>query len=406
MQNHSSNNSFKPSSPLQVNERLELIDILRAFALIGIFIVNIQFYVAKPNDTIDIISWLIKIFFEGSFYPLFSILFGISFVILLNRTEVNGKPNLRLFVRRLFILAIIASLQFIFLEPRHILFRYTLLGIPLITFYSSSKKVLMWSIAMFFIISIFHNQIVYSLDKLRRHSAEAKNVFQLEVTEDDLKQETIKMEKNNLTEYSDYVINNSKQLIPQVINLTRHSSMPHIFASFLFGIFIWRWEIFQRLHEFRPFLLSWLIFCGLFGLIGNIGAIILEWSGLAKAHPLETSILQTIGDSLLAVCYISGIALASLSAFWSKLIKLLIPAGRMGLTNYLLQSVIMSFVFLNYGLNLKDKLSVLECLVIVIMSTVVQIILSTWWFQRFKYGPVEWVWRLLTYGRWLSIRNR
>jgi len=124
MQNHSSNNSFKPSSPLQVNERLELIDILRAFALIGIFIVNIQFYVAKPNDTIDIISWLIKIFFEGSFYPLFSILFGISFVILLNRTEVNGKPNLRLFVRRLFILAIIASLQFIFLEPRHILFLF------------------------------------------------------------------------------------------------------------------------------------------------------------------------------------------------------------------------------------------------------------------------------------------
>ena len=406
MKNLGLNTSSNLSGPLQANERLELIDILRTIALLGIFIVNIQFYRAEPGDKTNLIlSWLIKIFVEGSFYPLFSILFGIGFVIILSRTEKNGKPNLLLFIRRLFVLAIIASLQFILLEPRHILFRYSLLGLPLITFYGAPRKVLIYSITFFFLISVFHTPIIHTLDRVKEHSAGSKNT-QTIITNIQEQETAVERGKNNWEEYSNYTSNNAKLLITQVINLTRDSTMPHIFACFLLGIFIWKTGIFQRLYDYRHFLRYCVIFCGLFGVVGNIGLILLEWNGLTKTNPVLTSIFQTIGDSLLTICYMAAIALLWLNTSWAKLMRLVKPAGRMGLTNYLLQSVVMSLIFLNYGLNLKGKLSVAECVVVVILSTVIQIILSAWWFNRFKYGPVEWVWRLLIYGRLIPIRNK
>lgn len=411
MENLNLNTTSKISGPIQEKERLIIIDILRVFALLGIFIVNIQFYVAEPSDiSNNLIIWLIKIFIEGSFFPLFSILFGIGFAIILSRTEVNGKPNRNLFLRRLFFLFVIASLQFIFLEPRHILLRYSMLGILLITFYSASQRILKWSIAIFLIISVFHTQVIHGYDNFKRYykgtvAAQVKVQDYNTLKKETIKNETIKNEKNNWEDYSDYVIYNSKQLSYRVISLTRESTMPIIFASFLLGIFIWRKGIFQRIHDYRPFLRFCLIFCGLFGLVGNIILLILEGNGLSIANSITFSAIQIFGDYLFTLFYISGIALLSLNKSLIRLLKALIPAGKMGLTNYLLQSVAMSLIFLGYGLNLKGKLTAFESIIVVFLITIMQIMFSEWWLQRFKYGPVEWIWRLLTYGRWLPIRD-
>jgi uncharacterized protein len=308
-----------------------------------------------------------------------------------------------LFVRRLFILAIIGSLQFILLEPRHILFRYALLGIPLIAFWYASKRVIVWSIGIFLIISLFHSQLIYNLNNWERQLITIEYTLQPEISKESLSTETAVLGINNYAQFSEYVVGNTKLLVPQLINLMRHPSMPHIFASFLFGIFIWRSRIFQRVQKYRTFLRSSFIWCSLFGIIGNIIPLITESNSGLKINTGVIFIIQTLADSLLTISYIAGIAVLTLSHTWSKLINYLVPAGRMGLTNYLLQSLIMSLIFLDYGLNLKDKLDVLECIIIAVMSMIAQIVLSAWWFQRFKFGPIEWIWRVLTYGRWLSI---
>ena len=224
----SKNVALEAFEPVQVNERLELIDILRTFALLGIFITNIQFYQEKSNSPInETANWLIHIFIDGSFYPLFSLLFGIGFMIFLNRARINEKQGNWLYIRRLFFLSIIAALQFVLLEPRHILFRYVMLGVPLIIFQNASKKVLIWSISALIVISIFHNQIIHSLENLRRNTNVTEQVVQEKEVQKDFEQQAIAIEG-----FNQYTKRNIGLLYTLMFELIRHPSLPRILTFF------------------------------------------------------------------------------------------------------------------------------------------------------------------------------
>jgi len=144
----------------------------------------------------------------------------------------------------------------------------------------------------------------------------------------------------------------------------------------------------------------WLIL----GIVGNFGPAVLG-PLYYKIHWKVIVLVWALHQPAGSLFYITGIL--SLLARWPQWIPKLAPlgaVGRMALTNYLVQSMTGTFLYYGYGFGLQTKLGNLAGLLLCVVVFVVQIFYSHWWLKRFQFGPFEWFWRLLTYGRVPSMR--
>jgi uncharacterized protein len=109
-------------------------------------------------------------------------------------------------------------------------------------------------------------------------------------------------------------------------------------------------------------------------------------------------VLPTLGP-ILTFGYVSALVLLAQKEPWRKPLKPLAAAGRMALTNYLMQSVICTFLFYSYGLRLYGSVGAAAGLVLSVSIWLVQLPISMLWLGKFRFGPMEWLWRSLTYGK-------
>ena len=109
--------------------------------------------------------------------------------------------------------------------------------------------------------------------------------------------------------------------------------------------------------------------------------------------------LLLVGGALMSLGYLAWIVRGLQSSIWAPKLGLLAPAGRMALTNYLSQSLVCTLIFYGYGLGYFEQLPRAWQVPFVLAFFAVQVALSHWWLARFRYGPAEWVWRTVTYGR-------
>ena len=158
---------------------------------------------------------------------------------------------------------------------------------------------------------------------------------------------------------------------------------PRTVGLFLVGVLAWRLRIVQAAQRYGR-QMWWM---SLFTI--GIGARLT----LERHPPYEQlgTIVLALSYCLLVLGLASGPARRWLA--WAE------PVGRMAFTNYISQSVILGFVFYGYGLGLFGKLSLAEGLAIVIVLYAAQVVFSRWWLRRYAYGPIEWLWRTLMYGR-------
>ena len=105
-----------------------------------------------------------------------------------------------------------------------------------------------------------------------------------------------------------------------------------------------------------------------------------------------------LGTIVLALGYGAGIIGIANLASGKRLLGWAAPLGRMAFTNYLAQSVILGWIFYGYGLGLFGSLGVASALAIGVAVYFVQVPFSAWWLSRYRYGPIEWLWRTLMYG--------
>jgi uncharacterized protein len=120
---------------------------------------------------------------------------------------------------------------------------------------------------------------------------------------------------------------------------------------------------------------------------------------------LLATISQGIGAPMLCLAYISGIALLTGIPAWNQSLRVLAPVGQMALTNYLSQSILCTLIFYGYGLGLFGRIGAAQGIALTIVIYLIQIPVSNWWMQRFRYGPAEWLWRSLTYMRIQPMRR-
>ena len=394
-------------------DRVQVLDVLRGFALAGILIINAMSILAvngsTPAFTVDIpvldrtLQDLILFFVESKFFTLFSLLFGIGFAIQIQSAEKQGNAFLPRISRRMFGLLIFGLLHIMLLWDGDILLIYAITGTLLIAFRNTAfGRIRKWVIGLLAVpgVLVF---LVFLYTLLARLSDAgsatfAKNDRSLaaEFANTDATQKLI---QNSFIQGIGDRFHSYLELSPLLF-----SRIPTVLAMFLIGLYLGRSNFIRMIPEKIETLKRFRFW----GLTIGFSLMFLIVTG-TKFLPTISALVAIIEDQYLAgpiLClgYASALTLAFLKNPNRRIYRFFSRIGRMALTNYLSQSLVLTFVSYGWGLGLALKLNGFQVLGICIGLFVVQVVLSDMWLKKFKYGPLEWVWRCITYWRVLPIK--
>ncbi len=404
---------MKTLAPIDPKQRIEILDILRGFALLGIIFNNMQYlsgYAFTPFDTLkEIINFqlnedvyhFLDIIITAKFYTLFSFLFATGFYIQLSKHTEDSTDFLKTYRRRLFILLVIGVVHSL-IWFGDILLSYAIIGFILILFRNvKSKNLLRWSICILllpFLIDLallpfFQTSATISVN----NSTPIVHVFYPDMTP-----ETVINTYQNGS-MADIFLLNFHNLVWKYMGYFPSGQYFTLFGIFLFGYYLASIGFFTE--KSKPILL--LIISLIIGLLATFSARILGGS-LYRWPPTLPNILFKFllltGQIFMCILYITFIYKIIQTSIGKRILKYLIPMGRMALSNYLFQTIIMIVIFYNFGFNLFGKISLITTTGIAILLLILQIIFSNIWLRHFKFGPFEWLWRSLTYKKRIKIR--
>jgi uncharacterized protein len=408
-------------TPVQQAERIQIIDILRGFALFGILVVNMAIF-SRPFQSIlfaadpaapwydRAIEWLIHFLAEGKFYALFSLLFGLGMVLLMERIQARGGRFAMLYARRLLVLLLIGVVHAFLIWPGDILIMYALLGFPLILFRKARPRTLLiWAVILLAIPLLF-TAAGTGLVALGRASPEGAEQIDLAFAQTEASYLADVARANRVYPTGSFAEITAQRFYDYgSLGLVSFLALGfNVLAMFLIGVWFGQRRKFQDLEANRPFFRKLLVWGLIVGLAGNaIYAMLIMAS--PRFEPtgslLVATVAQTIGAPLLSLAYASAICLLALRPAWRRILQVLAPVGQMALTNYLLQSIICTLIFYSYGLGLFGQVGSALGLVLTVVIFLLLIPFSHWWMKRFRYGPAEWFWRSLTYLKLQPMRR-
>lgn len=387
------------------NNRITVIDAIRGITLIGICMTHaLQHFGAFTSTTpppfpwigtMDtILSWILQYFIMGKFFIIFSFLFGLSFFIQMDSAAKKGIDFRGRFFWRLILLFIIGLVHSAIFR-NDILIIYAVLGIPLIFMYKLSNKWLV-AIAIFFLLGGAQlSYIVYkaitpeTVSSVTETMAERRGRWQ----EIFFNGSFLTNLQHNLSEQLHFKFN---------FQFGEYGRGYITMGFFILGLLAGRTRLFEKLEKYKNQLyrLAWRALVALV-LLYIIKPILPTGQSTSIAGWLVIPIDNLI-NLLSAYLWLAVIIVLYSKKTIQKKLSKLENYGRMGLTNYMLQSILGVFIFYGYGLGLYDLgifLSILICL----GYTIIQIQLSHIWLQKFRYGPVEWLWRSGTYLKWQKL---
>ncbi len=405
------------SSPVNIAERATILDILRGFALLGVFMDNIVgfsgwgFQTEATRESLstwpaDGVLGLIELaFFHGKFYSIFSLLFGIGFSIILIRNEKKGINPLRIFYRRLFILALIGFAHCLLVWEGDILLLYALIGCCLPLFRKcSDKTLLIWAIIL--ILSpilidifkvVFHFKTGAFLDEMAMQVDK-----KVGIPADDNWRQYLYRPGSGWEEWRDWQASGIYYRYAYIIESNR---IPKVLGLFLLGFWAGRKMIFAHLENYRPLFRKVRNWGLIIGIPMSIGMALLEidQKDVPDAAGLFDTITYAFGVVPLSLAYVSWICLHWIKTKHQSRWKYLAPVGRMALTNYLVQTTVGIIIFYGVGFGLGGHIGPSLFMPIALAVYAIQILYSNIWFKYFNYGPFEWIWRQLTYGKRLPL---
>ena len=402
-------------SPIAARERIEILDVLRGLAVGGILIGNMQWFsgygfvppalAAQTPIADQITHFLVHFFVEGKFYSIFSFLFGFGFALQLARAEERGDLKASLFKRRLFWLLVIGLAHAYLLWAGDILSIYAGMGFLLILFRrKTNRSLLKWAFALLAIPILTYLLLYILFIAFVPPEAGA----QLEAGRVDFWHEAVRkvQQSSYLQIITDFNLN---YIVGRYLSLLFEMRLPKLLAMFLLGFYAYRRGFFQNLSLHQPLIRRVLVYGLALGLVGNLAFAALAGKE-AVLPPTLAGIAGVIsyafGVPALALFYVALVAALWQKAVWRRRLAFLAPVGRMALTNYLLQSVICLSIFYGYGLGQFGRVGARAATLLAFAIFLFQVVLSALWLKYFSYGPMEWIWRQLTYRQRLSLRHK
>jgi uncharacterized protein len=396
--------STELASPLPVHDRIPALDILRGVAVAGILLANVQVFfgltfipperaAALPTAAADhVAEFLEHVFIDGKFYSIFSLLFGIGFGVQLSR---GGEAALPRFKRRLRILLGIGAIHAFLIWAGDILMLYALLGFTMPWFARKSNRALVrWTLILLAVPTALY--IVALAVWMLVGSGAAQTSGGPGAPANILKF----FAAIGTGGFKDAFVGNLVFLAGRWADLFFTVRFPKVLGMFVLGLWTVRTGLALSPSDHRATLVRWSMLGWGIGLSANfIAAWALEhWPYLPPSiGGLLGTVMQAIGVPMLALGYAATVVLLVVDG--RRFITVFGPVGRMALTNYLMQSVICVVLSYGFGFGLWWHTGASRAMAIAAAIIVVQIPLSAWWLSRFRFGPVEWIWRRLTYGR-------
>jgi uncharacterized protein len=376
-----------PSSAVPPGGRIDAIDAVRGVALFGVLVVNVvtefrvsifqQFLPLAPLDANGLnraVENLVSFGFAAKAFSLFSILFGLGLAMQFERFSRGGRPYYFL-SRRLIALLVFGAIHLFLIWNGDILTEYAIAGLvvlPLLQFRRSSLA----AIAVAVLISYGVLSGLPPLmplpgpEALGEHVARATTVYA----------------NGSYAEILRFSIAEVALLVPLHVGVLLRT-----IGLFVFGAWVWRSGVLQHARYNA----------GAFSGAATIG-ILLGVTMTAADDPF----LRSIAPVVLAIGYGSLILRIAQIDGGRRLLAPFALVGRMAFTNYILHSLIFAYLFMGYGFGLFGKLGAGAALLLVVIVYFFLAVLSWAWLKKFQFGPLEWLWRTITYNRAQPMRIR
>jgi uncharacterized protein len=385
---------MKPTGiqPIQDKQRLVIIDILRGWALLGVVIMNYydfywqgkDFKNYHPGTFTVVLQYIYAYVFSAKSWTMLSFLFGYGFAVLMDNLKAKGRHPVAFFAGRmwwLLVLAFINSMMF----GGDILRDYAVLGIVLLLFYKSSPKttfyvavalLLATPVISFYVLKIPRAQWNRDANELLFNSHRLIDIIRY----------------NLVGTYYSEVIGPFYAIVVHVVML----------ICFLLGFSAKHIRFFDDLGSHRKTLWRMWWITLVFALLTTVPPYInkhLAWPFSTHYNLAFFTVLSTMFWIMCSFC------LLYLGGYWKLFFDGLKWVGKMTLTNYMTQNLLSMLIFSGVGLGISGTKPLYFYMVLAVSIYLVQVFFSRWWLRRYYYGPIEWVWRMLSYWKWLPLKR-
>ncbi|MFL5481955.1 MAG: DUF418 domain-containing protein [Gemmatimonadaceae bacterium] len=390
--------------PVAPQERIRALDLLRGWAMFGVLWSNLNDNYAKHESVTALdhaLWWTQQWLLESRFYSLLILLFGIGFGIQLLRADTLATDLRNTYYRRSAALLAIGIVHGTLIWSGDILTIYALVAFALVMFRTASTRTILIAAALLWFIGPLIVRDLMFLSGLRFMvpglSWTARTAIYGHGT-------WLQIERVRVGEYLDWLRN---------FGLTSYVS---ILASFLIGLWSIKSGYLRRVIDeprvTRRLLALSLVAAAIGYASWNFAGRI--WPPVLPTGPMQPFPYPHFQFAMLRAFVLKffdwateGTAIAYaciLLLIWQRprgerVLRPLAATGRMALTTYLTQSIVCTLLFYSYGLGWYGRVGVSGCFLLTLILFASQMVASTWWLARFRYGPVEWVWRTITYGR-------
>lgn len=409
-------------APVKANEREIFMDVLRGFAILGIFIANLNGfswyreglpasgpYLLPQADRS--MSFLHHMFIEGKFYSIFSLLFGWGIALQFKRAaanDINALPTVR---RRLLFMLLLGAAHLL-IWPGDIVFFYGLLAFLLLPLRKFSNKVLLITGVILVLSPILLYWLKMTWPVLNYPSELLINTgIKVDSAITNIKSEEEFLGLMKTGNWFDQLKMNISGFFFRYQYLIFVSRVPKVLGMFLIGYVLGRSDFYKNIAQHRKLIYTIIIAGLLIGLPANYFLAkqmqdhMGDYFGL-KMNGWYQTIAYALGVAPLALAYVGLFMLSFQTVVGKKILAVFAPAGKMAFSNYIMQSLIGNYVFLGAGLGYMWKVGPVYYTIFGVLVFIGQIIISTAWLKYFNYGPVEWLWRSATYKKWQPMKKR
>lgn len=396
-------------APVAKKNRVEILDVVRGFAIFGILIANIQswsgykFISFELMETLPyydynaMMKYLFMFFIDTKFYTLFSILFGIGFYLQFNKQRDNQDVFMKTYRRRLLFLMMFGAIHSFFWSG-DILLIYGAVGLVFVLFRNLElKTILKLSIFLYFSWLIYDIIFAIYFPDFLEYKYTAYKTYP-----DISPQEVTAVFQNG--SFMQVLEMNWHNLYYRYVDLIPSGRLTKILSLFLLGFYLMSINYFTTYAKSKKLLALYFVS----GVVITYIAYHIGGSMASFSHDLTNvayKALASTGQILLSLAYISILTILYEIKTFKKFIHIFSYVGRMSFTSYLMHTLFGYLIFYPFFGGLFGTMGILQITTLALFLYLFQILFSMVWLRYFKFGPFEWIWRCLTYLKLFPIRK-
>ncbi|WP_319502588.1 DUF418 domain-containing protein [uncultured Draconibacterium sp.] len=401
-------------TPLSSRERIDYMDLLRGIAIFGILIANLRWFsLYSPQvsgmftyEEIDHVIYLLQgVFIESKFYTIFSLLFGWGIALQINRSQKDDASTAGFLRRRLCFMMLLGGMHMFFIWEGDIVFLYGLVGFVLVALrkYSNSTLLItgilmLLSPVLLYFLKMNWPWVNYPSDYL--YSLGEKMYQHFGWIDQDTSRTGVLSESKSIVTSIKITLADAPYRFAYLFAVSR---IPKVLGAMLIGFYMGRTNLYSKIMKHKNVVLKATI-------AGLIVFVPLNYwlEGILKneqayyQHQIE-GLYYTIADSLtvfpLALVYMTALALLFEKKWIQIILNPVLAVGKTAFSNYVFQSLIGIIIFYGVGFGLAGQFGPLAWTIAAVIIFSFQIILSNLWLKYFRFGPLEWIWRSLTYRK-------